>query len=63
MSLVNQECRDSQDTQDTLDSKDTQDSPDTNSILNLEYRITNDRSRTPGWIENAISGTSKSPEM
>ena len=35
-SLVSQECRDSQ---------------DTNSILNLEYRITNERSRTPGHVE------------
>ena len=68
LSLVNQECRDSQDTQDTLDSKDTQDSPDTNSILNLEYRITNERSRTPGSIEtpdrarrNHLKGNLKHP--
>ena len=53
-SLVSQECRDSPDTQDTWDSQDsvdTQDSRDTNSILNLEFRITNKRSRTPGSIE------------
>ena len=46
-----QDSQDSQDTRDTQDSQDTRDSLDTNSILNLEYRITNERSRTPGSIE------------
>ena len=53
-SLASRECQDSQDTRDSLDSRDTQDSrdsQDTNSILNLEYRITNERSRTSGSIE------------
>ena len=48
VSPASRECQDSEDSQDTLDSKDSQ---DTNSILNLEYRITNERSRTPGHVE------------
>ena len=66
-----QDTQDSQDTRDSLDSRDTQDSrdsQDTNSILNLEYRITNERSRTPGSIEtpdrarrNHLKGNLKHP--
>ena len=58
-SRVGQERQDSSDAPDSEDSQDTQ---DTNSILNLEYRLTNERSRTPGSNENDKSGTSKSPE-
>ena len=45
VSLVSRKRQDSVDTQYSVDSRDT------NSILNLEYRITNERSRTPGSIE------------